>query len=123
MGGQEAPFKNVEYDKVFDGKVVGFLEKKETREAIENYITKYNELLAASTYFKKGVFTYYNASTIAKSLADNGFFSAKHTVSLNADANTEIKSQKELEDLIAKEKDSILNNKDLEKQIPGRLRS
>lgn len=117
IGGEETPYKNVEYDKVFDEKVVGFLEKKETREAIENYIKKYNELLAASTYFKKGVFTYFNASTIAKSLADNGFFSAKHTVSLNADANTEIKSQKELEDLIAKEKDSILNNKDLKKQF------
>ena len=117
IGGEETPFKNVEYDKVFDPKVVGFLEKKETREAIKNYIKKYNELLAASTYFKKGVFTYYNASTIAKSLADNGFFSAKHTVSLNADANTEIKSQKELEDLISKEKDSILNDKDLKKQF------
>lgn len=112
-----APFKDVDYDKVFDPKVVGFLEKKESKEAIENYIKKYNELLKASTYFKKGVFTYYNASTIAKSLADNGFFTAKHSVSLNAKANKEIKSQKELEELITKEKESILNDRDLKKQF------
>jgi hypothetical protein len=117
LADNEAPFKDVEYDKVFDEKVLSFLDKKESRVAIENYIKKYNELLAGSTYFKKGVFTYYNASTIAKSLADNGFFNAKHTVTLNAEANKEIKSEKELEELITKEKESILNDKDLKKQF------
>lgn len=117
LDGSEAPFKDAEYDKIFDAKVLSFLENKETKEVIEGYITKYNELLAASTYFKKGVFTYFNASTIAKSLADNGFFKANHTVSLNAGASKQIKSQKELEDLISKEKESILNDKDLKKQF------
>jgi hypothetical protein len=117
LGDDEAPFKNIEYDKLFDDKVLAFLGKKESKEAITSYITKYNQLLAASTYFKKGVFTYYNASTIAKSLAANGFFNAKHTVSLNADANKEIKSQKELEDLILAEKEKILNDTELKKQF------
>ena len=57
---------------------------------MRSYIRKYNELLAASTYFKKGIFTYYNAASIAKSLADNGFFDASHTVTLNADTKLEI---------------------------------
>jgi hypothetical protein len=72
--------------------------------------------LAASTYFKKGIFNYYNAATIAKSLADNGFFDAKHTVNLNADEKIEITSQKQLEDVIAKEKERILTDKDLQKK-------
>jgi hypothetical protein len=117
LGEDEAPYANVDYDKVFDEKVPGFLSKKESKEAIESYIKKYNELLATSTYFKKGVFTYYNASTIAKSLAENGFFNANHTVSLNAGSKQEIKSQKELEELISAEKDKILNDKDLKKQF------
>ncbi len=83
------------------------------RTAIESYIKKYNELLAASTYFKKGTFNYYNANTIAKSLADNGFFDAKHTVNLNAEEKLEITSQKQLEELIAKEKEGITNDKEL----------
>lgn len=111
----DAPFADVKYDIIFDEKVIGFLGTKDFKTAIETYIKKYNELLAASTYFKKGTFNYYNASTIAKSLADNGFFEAKHSVSLNAESKIEITNQKELEDLIANEKASITNDKDLKK--------
>lgn len=114
---KDAPFADIRYDMIFDEKVLGFLETKDVKSAIENYIRKYNELLAASTYFKKGTFNYYNAATIAKNLADNGFFNAKHTISLNADTKLEITSQKELEALIAKEKEGISNDQDLRKKF------
>ncbi len=114
---KDAPFAAINYDTIFDDKVLNFLGTKDVKTAIENYIKKYNELLAASTYFKKGIFNYYNATTIAKSLAENGFFDAKHTVNLNADERLEITSQKQLEDLIAKEKEGISNDKDLRKKF------
>jgi AAA domain len=50
-------------------------------------------------------------------LAENGFFAAKHSVNLNSDKKLEITSQKELEDLIAKEKDAISNDKELKKKF------
>ena len=114
---KDAPFASVNYDTIFDEKVLGFLGTKDVKTAIESYIKKYNELLAASTYFKKGIFNYYNAATIAKSLADNGFFDAKHTVNLNAGEKLEITSQKQLEELIKKEKDGISNDKELRKKF------
>lgn len=114
---KDAPFADIRYDKIFDEKVLSFLGTKDIKTAIESYIKKYNELLAASTYFKRGTFNYYNAATIAKSLADNGFFDARHTVSLNADKRLEITSQQQLEELIAKEKESILRDKDLKKKF------
>lgn len=114
---KDAPFADIHYDTIFDEKALSFLGTKDFKTAIEDYVKKYNELLAASTYFKKGTFNYYNAATIAKSLADNGFFDAKHTVSLNADEKLEITSQKQLEDLIAKEKDGITKDKDLRKKF------
>lgn len=114
---KDAPFAGVQYDTIFDEKVLSFLGTKDVKTAIENYIKKYNELLAESTYFKKGVFNYYNAATIAKSLADNGFFDAKHTVNLNADEKLEITSKKQLEELIAKEKEGISSDKDLRKKF------
>lgn len=114
---KDAPFADINYDKIFDEKVMTLLGTKDFRTAIEDYIKKYNELLAASTYFKKGTFNYYNAATIAKSLADNGFFDAKHTVRLNADTNLEITSQKQLEELIAKEKEGISKDNDLRKKF------
>lgn len=112
----DSPLKQVPYDLIFDEKVVSFLEQKDFKTAIDGFIKKYNELLAASIYFKKGVFNYYNAAQIAKQLADNGFFAANHSVNLNAGEKKEITSQKELEDLIAKEKEAISNDKDLRKK-------
>jgi len=114
---KDAPFAGVSYDTIFDEKVLNFLGTKDVKTAIESYIKKYNELLAASTYFKKGIFNYYNAATIAKSLADNGFFDAKHTVNLNASEKLEITSQKQLEELIKKEKEGISNDKELRKKF------
>lgn len=113
---KDAPLADIRYDMVFDDKVLAFLGTKDVKTAIKDYVKKYNELLAASTYFSQGTFNYYNAATIAKSLADNGFFDAKHTVNLNADEKLEITSQKQLEDLIAKEKEGITKDKDLRKK-------
>ena len=114
---KDAPFADIKYDTIFDDKVLKLLETQDVKTAIESYIKKYNELLEASTYFKKGTFNYYNAATIAKNLADNGFFNAKHTVNLNADEKLEITSQKQLEDLIAKEKEGISNDRELKKRF------
>lgn len=114
---KDAVFSDIPYDTVFDDKVLEFLRTSEAQAVIEIYVKRYNELLAASTYFKKGTFDYYNASQIAKSLADNGFFEAKHTVNLNAATRVEIKTQKELEDLIATEKEAILKDKELRKRF------
>lgn len=114
---KDAPFADIAYDSIFDDKVLIFLEGKDVKATIEDYIKKYNELLAASTYFKKGIFNYSNAATIAKSLADNGFFDAKHTVNLNAEEVIEISSQEQLEELIQQEKEGILKDKELRKNF------
>ena len=82
----DAVFADVPYDTVFDEKVLAFLRTQEAQGVI---VKRYNELLASSTYFKKGTFDYYNAGQITKSLASNGFFAAKHTVTLNAEKAAE----------------------------------
>jgi hypothetical protein len=113
---KESPFAGVKYDIIFDEKVVKALEKKDIKDAVEGYIRRYNELLAASTYFKKGTFDYYNAGQIAKSLADNGFFDAMHTVTLKSSGvPLEINTQKELEGVIAREKEAIIKDTQLRK--------
>ncbi len=106
-------FANIKYDEIFDSKILEFLKTKDVCTAIKDYIEKYDKLIAASTYFKKGIFNYYNAATIAKNLADNGFFEAKHTVSLTGKKNTVISTRKELEALIQREKDAITNDESL----------
>lgn len=117
---RDTPFANVLYDKIFDDKVITALNAKDLKTAIEEYVKRYNELLSTSTYFRKGTFDYYNASEIARSLSDNGFFSAKHTVTLKSEGKTlEITTEKELESVIAKEKESIIKDNVLRKRFDG----
>ena len=113
---KDAPLSDIEYDNIFNDKVLAFIGTKDVKKAIQEYINKYNELLQQSTYFKKG-FNYYNASTIAKQLSDNGFFNAKHSVTLNADTPTVINSQAELEKVIEDEKNAILQDVELKKRF------
>jgi hypothetical protein len=114
----DTPFATVQFDVIFDDKVVKALGTKDLMAAVEDYIRRYNELLAASTYFKKGTFDYYNAGEIAKSLSQNGFFDANHTVNLkSAGAILEISTQGELEGVIAKEKEAILKDAALRKKF------
>jgi hypothetical protein len=51
----ETPFADVLYDKVFDEAVLNVLGTKDVGAALHDYIVRYNELLAASTFFKKGI--------------------------------------------------------------------
>lgn len=114
----ETPLADVEYDRIFDDRVLAILGTQDVQSALDEYIKRYNELLDASLFFKKGVFDYYNASQIAKSLAKNGFFSAKHTVNLISEGKPrEIHNQKELEVVIAEEKERILKDKELRKNF------
>jgi len=114
---QGAPFADVPYDTIFDQTVLEFLETKDFKTAIVDYVKRYDKLLASSTYFKKGTFNYYNGTTIAKSLDDNGFFAAKHTVNLNADERQEITSQRQFQELIDNEKKGISEDDDLRRKL------
>jgi len=115
---EEPAFSNISYKTILNDKVLGFLNTADFKKEISEYINKYNDLIDSSTYFKKGFFNHNNASVIAKSLADNGFFKAKHSVSLNAaGGNKEISQQKELEEIIDEEKNEILNDPDLIKSF------
>lgn len=115
---KDSVFSNVQYDTIFNEKVLKALNTKDLKSAIHEYAQRYNELLTASTYFKKGTFDYYNAAQIARSLADNGFFDANHSVNLNADSgNREITDRQQLEEVISQEKEAILADATLRKKF------
>ena len=112
----EPLYDHIVYEKIFNDKTITFLETKDFKAKLAEYISKYNELIDSSTYFKKGVFNHNNASVIARNLKDNGFFRANHTVSLKGKENIRIvTTEAELEDVIKEEKESILKNPELVK--------
>ena len=120
-------FSDISYKETFNDKAIKFLETKGFKQKIAEYIKKYDELIESSKYFKKGIFNHNNAAVIAKSLADNGFFKAEHTVSLNTeDSKNEIRTKEELEKAIEDEKKTILNDPVLVKafeEIDSKLRA
>ncbi|MFI5252971.1 MAG: phage infection protein [Bacteroidota bacterium] len=111
------PFSDIEYDRLFNDKVLAVIGKADVRSAIKEFVEKYNELLASSTYFKRGVFNYYDGGEIAKQLANHGFFEAKHYVTLKAGENKVITTKEELEQVIEDEKQKILTDSQLKKKF------
>jgi hypothetical protein len=113
----DATLADFHYDYLFDPKVLAIIESKESQKVIGDYIEHYNKLIDSSVYFRRGVFEYYNGGQIAKALSDNGFFKAKHFVTLHGDQKREISTKGELEALINEEIDRITSDKSLKKEF------
>lgn len=106
----------INYNALFNDKVYTLITTGKTSELIEEYEKKYNELVDKSLYMQKGVIDHNNYGNISSTLESNGFFSANNEVKLNAkDGSTAVvvKNQKELDSLINKEKEQVLNTKEI----------
>lgn len=115
LDGAPAFYNQIVYKKIFDEKVLAFLETGEFRREIQQYIEKYNELVSNSTFLRKE-FNHYHATTVHKNLNENGFFKAEHTINLKVNgAKTEIHTEKDLIKMIDDEKEKILKDNSLKK--------
>ena len=113
----ERDIAHIVYDALFNEKALAFLESGQISTELNEYIEKYNELINESPILSKG-FNHYHAKTINKNLADNGFFSANHSVNLfNGTIREEVSSFQELEDKIEGEKTRILADAALNKKF------
>lgn len=109
-------FGSVEYLVIFDDKVKAFLETKNFKDNLSDYISIYESLIAKSKYFKKGIFNYNNAEDICKSLKDNKFFDAEHAVILKGE-QSQITSYENLEQAIETDRNKIFSDTELKKKF------
>lgn len=108
--------EELDYNTLFNDKVYSMVTTGKTAELLEEYEKKYTELVDKSLFMQKGVIDHNNYGNISNTLNSNGFFEAKNEITLNAkdgSAAVIVKSQKELDELIAKEKEQVLNTKEL----------
>ena len=112
-------FADIAYQEVFNQRVQDFLASPGIATLLSEYVAKYDELIDKSMYFRKGIFNHNNASTVSRSLKDNGFFAAKHSVTLfdTGSQRKEISSQKDFDAIISEEKTRILNDPELSKRF------
>ena len=107
---------DLDYNALFNDKVYTMIKTGKTAELIEEYEAKYRELVDKSLYMQQGVIDHNNYGNISSSLNSNGFFAANNEVVLKAkdgSASIIVKEQKELDDLIQKEKEQVLNTKEI----------
>jgi len=109
------PFHDVKYQIIFNDKVIKFLETKDFKTSIEKYIETYDEIIEQSPYLGKE-FKIYHADNVQKQLQTNNFFKVGHSVNLSdGESKNEYSSDDELEEILASEKNKILNNEELQK--------
>ena len=101
---------SIKYKTIINDKVISLLNDRDIKVLIKEYIKEYDELITKSEYFTKGVFNHNNVSVIGKNLNDNGFFKVKNKILIK---DKEIKSKKELDDLVKEEKEKIFTNTEL----------
>lgn len=113
----EHKFSNLTYSKIFDEKVVAFLNTKDFKKQIKEYIERYDTLIQSSKYLKKG-FNHSNVTEIQKNLKSNGFFEAQHSVNLfNGTSNDTITNESDLQEIISKEMETVLSDADIQKKF------
>ena len=113
----EHPYSSITYSKIFEEKIVAFLNTKDFKKQIKDYIERYNTLIESSKYLQKG-FNHSNVSEIQKNLKTNGFFKAKHSVNLfNGTSNDLVSNEDELQEIISKEIETVMNDADIQKKF------
>ncbi|WP_426721928.1 phage infection protein [Corynebacterium auriscanis] len=117
---EDTRFADLPYDVLFNEKVDTVLRTPGVQAELAMYVTRLNELLDESPFFNRTSFTFYNATNVKKSLGDNGFFSAKHSLLLHEqDGETArtVTSDADLKTLIAEEKKRITDDDTLRKKL------
>ncbi|WP_010539731.1 hypothetical protein [Dietzia alimentaria] len=115
---EDARYADLPYDILFNDKVDAVLRTPGVQSELAKYVTRLNELLDESNFFSRDSFTFYNATNVTKSLGDNGFFAAKHSLLLHGeDEPRTVTSDADLKALIAEEKKRITDDDVLRKKL------
>ncbi len=106
---------NFKYNDIFDkkGNVKRFLHKY--KDTLSDYIEKYNSLISNSEFFKKSSNTFgtYQANEILRSIDDNSFFEAGHSINLSN--NSKIESVTDFKSVLESEINKIIDDEKLKK--------
>lgn len=114
----DAPFAELPYDVLFNDKVDVILRSPALQSALVQYVKRLNELLDESNFFSRNSFNFYNATNITKSLGDNGFFAANHSLLLHGDGDPRpVTSRGDFDALIAEERGRITDDGALRKKL------
>lgn len=105
-------FANLQYNKVFEPKVLALINTPNVKQELCNYTARYNTLLENSPIFKKNGFNPVKAQSVLTTLKKENFFEADHKVLFNGKGEP-ISNLEELETTLEKERTDILGDGNL----------
>lgn len=110
-------FSDLTYTEIFNDKTIAAFKAGTLNEQLQDYMSKYQELLDDSPLLNKK-FNHTGAADVSKNLQSNGFFDANHTLNISSGfERLEVSSAKDLEALIVAEKQRILGSKELSEKF------
>lgn len=114
-----APFAEVPYDLIFNDQVRDITSSADFGTVLADYVNKLNELLDNSTFFSRESFSYYNASNVTKSLGENKYFQASHSLTLKGTDGKDIvvTDAQQLSDLVTNEQQKITEDLALRRKL------
>lgn len=96
----QTQFSKFKFADLFNPKVIELISSDDFNQELADYIDTYDKLIQESSVLSKG-FNHQKAGVVAKSLTENGFFSASHTVNISVDGEKrEFTSRDELDQLL-----------------------
>lgn len=111
---ESLPFHNIEYQIIYNDEVKKFLQTKDFKQSLKNYIDKYYELIDKSPYLGKE-FKFHDAENVQKQLSSNNFYKVGHSINLFDGEKKEVCStDEEFRLILQKEKEKIFSNKELQ---------
>ena len=106
-------YSTIQYQTIFDPKVIELLGTQDVLNNITEYAKKYNELIDQSLLFKKGIFNPTKANSVSNTLKKEMFFEANHKVLLDGKVEV-IENHNTLDQSFENEKQKVLGNGNLQ---------
>jgi hypothetical protein len=111
------PFNEIKYKIIFNDNVEKFLETKDFRQSLEEYIRQYDELIESSPYLGKE-FKFHHAEAVQKQLVSNNFFKGKHSINLfDGSQDNKCSSDDELLEILKSEKEKVFSDDKLKSKF------
>lgn len=111
---------------LFNPKVIELISSGDFNRELSEYVDTYDKLIQESSVLSKS-FNHQRAGIVTKSLTENGFFDASHTVNISVNGEKqEVGSKEELNQLLQDEQEKVLQSPELKEKfsrVDGKLKN
>ena len=108
---------NFKFADLFNSKVIELISSGDFNKELVEYVDTYDKLISQSSVLSKS-FNHHRANIVTKSLKENGFFDASHSVNISVDGEKlEVSSREDLHRLLQEEQEKVIRSPELKEKF------